>query len=161
MIRQEFRDLVGFLEETPEIVRRLAADLVASDLRLKPSDKGFSVLEHVCHLRDIEQEGYTVRIRRLLTESQPLLPDIDGDKLAAERNYNSQPFDPALRDFTHARIENIRTIRDLPLEQLNRSGVFEGVGTITLEKLLLMMREHDRDHRKLLNDLREQIFNQR
>ncbi len=161
MIRQEFQDLVGFLEETPKIVRRLAGDLVAGDLRWKPSEKEFSVLENVCHLRDIEEEGYAVRIRRLLTESQPSLPDIDGGKLAAERNYNSQPFDAALRDFMRARVENVRTMRDLSLEQLSRGGVLEGAGAITLEKLLLMMRDHDQDHLNLLNDLRGRKFGQR
>jgi len=42
-----------------------------------PSDL-LSELEHVCHLRDIEQDGYHVRIHRMLEESNPSLLSLDG-----------------------------------------------------------------------------------
>jgi hypothetical protein len=40
---------------------------------------------------------------------------------------------------------------------LNRAGTLEGVGQITLGKLLHLMREHDEAHRKELVELREQL----
>ena len=97
MAQADFGNLAAFLEETPEVVKSLTGNLTAKELRRKPTIEEFSFLEHVCHLRDIEREGYGVRIAKLLSEEQPFLPDIDGDKLAAERNYNSQSFDEALR----------------------------------------------------------------
>ena len=41
------------------------------------------MLEHVCHLRDIEVEGYAPRLKRILSEDGPFLPDIDGRRLAS------------------------------------------------------------------------------
>jgi RimJ/RimL family protein N-acetyltransferase len=78
------------------------------------------------------------------------LPDIDGDKLAKERNYNSQSFAEALSAFTRARKNNIDTIRTTTPARLMRTATFEAAGTITLEQLLLMMREHDEAHRRSL-----------
>jgi hypothetical protein len=153
----DFENLLAFLEETPEVIRSLTENLPVRELRRKPAKEEFSFLEHVCHLRDIEQEGYTVRIARLLSEEQPFLTDIDGDRLAKERNYNSQSFDEALSAFAHARKNSMQTIRPLPPESLNRIGVFQNVGTITLEELLSMMREHDNEHLSALSNLRSQV----
>ena len=157
MAPQDFENLLAFLEETPEVIRLLTKNLPVTELRRKPAKGQFSFLEHVCHLRDIEQEGYTVRIARLLSEEQPFLADIDGDILAHERNYNSQIFDEELSAFRRARKNNIQTIRPLPRENLKRIGILQNVGTITLEQLLSMMREHDNEHFRALSDLRSQV----
>lgn len=158
MTSPELQTLIESLRKTPEAVEQVRGNLRDDDLHWKPSEKEFSVVEHVCHLRDIEQEGYTVRIQRLLNESQPFLPDIDGDRLAEERHYISQSLDAALQGFARGREGNIRAIEGLTLEKLNRSGTMENVGPITLERLLQMMREHDQDHVKELNNLRGQLL---
>jgi hypothetical protein len=158
MTDQEFRELVEFLVETPEIVEQLTSSLTEHDTKWKPSNNEFSALEQLCHLRDIEREGYAVRIRRLLTEDLPLLGDIDGGRLASERDYNSQDLNAALSEFTLARSENISTLRTLASEQLERSGVLEGVGEITLGGVLSLMRGHDLSHREELARLRERCL---
>lgn len=157
MTLEEFQSLVGALEETPRLIRQLADDLGGNEVTWKPSQEKWSVLEHVCHLKDIEEEGYTARIEKLLRETQPFLADIDGDKLARERSYNSQDFDATLRAFALTRAENARAIKDLTLDQLNRSGIFENTGPVTLGSLLLMMRDHDGGHLQDISDLREQL----
>lgn len=157
MTEHEMRELTAFLQKTPGTLRQLVTDLEGDDLRRKPSENEFSVLEHVCHLQDIEREGYAVRIRKLLGETRPFLPNIDGERLARERDYNSQILDDALHAFTAAREDNLRAIRNLSPEQLNNSGTLENVGEITLEGVLLMMREHDEDHLQALRGLREQL----
>jgi hypothetical protein len=157
MIDGEFQEVVRFLEETPERIRRLAVDLTSEDLKWKPSVNEFSVLEQICHLRDLEREGYNARIRKLLTEEQPTLPDFDGSRIASERDYNSQDFEAAFQEFALERKENVRVMKALSSDQLNRSGVLEGVGAITLERLCQLMREHDQSHREELSDLRELI----
>lgn len=153
MTRQELTDVLEFLEETPEIVRQLKKIIAPADLSWKPAEGAFSVIEQVCHLRDIEREGYGGRIRKMLDENQPSLPDIDGDRLARERDYNSQDFETALSDFAGARQENMNLVRTLSADQLSRSGMLETVGMITIDGLLLLMRDHDQAHRKELSEL--------
>jgi hypothetical protein len=157
MTGQEFQDVVSFLEETPESIRQLTAGLANRELRWKPAADEFSALEQVCHLRDLEREGYSARIRKLLTENQPLLPDFDGGRIASERDYNSQDFESAFQDFALERAENVRIMKTLSPDELNRSGILDGVGTITLKKLFLLMREHDRSHQEELSDLRKRL----
>ena len=157
MTEQEFQDVVSFLEETPESIRQLTAAFANQELRWKPAGDEFSALEQVCHLRDLEREGYAARIKKLLTENQPMLPDFDGGRLARERDYNTQDFASAWQAFALARAENVRVMKSLSPDELNRGGVLDGVGAITLEKLLLLMREHDQSHLRELSDLRERM----
>jgi hypothetical protein len=86
---------------------------------------------------------------------------VDGARLARERDYNSQDFGAALEEFARARAENLRAVGHLSAEQLNRKGVLEGVGPITLGKLFLLMREHDESHRQELRELRERLAGER
>ncbi len=154
MTRAELDELARKLEETPATVRNLVGQAQDSVLRWKKSSAEFSMLENVCHLRDIEQEGYAARIQKLLRETKPALPDINGDQLAVDRKYNAQPLEPAIAAFTDARLANVRIIRNLTAEQLSRSGTLQTVGEITLENLLSMMREHDEDHVRLIAEAR-------
>src|ERR687883_177480 len=99
METQELQTFVNALAETPEAVRQMVDGLASEELTFKPSEKEFSILENICHLRDIEAEGYAFRIRKILSDREPFLPDIDGDRLAAERSYNRQNLRAALDVF--------------------------------------------------------------
>jgi hypothetical protein len=157
MTTEEFQALVHSLEEMPEKVWRLVAGLGQGEKVWKRRADEFSATENVCHLRDIEEEGYSIRIRRLLEETEPFLSDLDGARLACERDYNSQNMYEALDRFTRARSGNVAAVRSLPPDGLNRRGMFEGTGAVTLGRLLLMMREHDREHLKELESLRASL----
>jgi hypothetical protein len=157
MTTEQRLSLAGFLAETPARVRRLVSDLSESDARWKPSAQEFSALEQVCHLSDLEREGYGVRIEKLLHEEEPLLPDFDGGKIAAERDYNSQSLTVALDAFKRAREQNLRAVEALSPADFERAGVLEAVGRITLETLLGKMREHDEGHLRELSELRESL----
>jgi hypothetical protein len=151
---QEYKEMVRSLEDAPCTIKQIVSDLGKSNVRERPHGKTWSVVEHICHLRDIEKEGYTVRITRLLTENQPFLEDIDGDRLAVERGYINQDFNEALEAFINARAVNIEAIRDLSADQLSKSGMFENTGPLTLVDLLNKMREHDGEHINELTQLR-------
>ncbi|HEV2765957.1 MAG TPA: DinB family protein [Pyrinomonadaceae bacterium] len=150
--------MVETLGRTPESLRRLASGLSDVELRWKPSDEEFSVLEHVCHLSDIEREGYAVRVARLLEENEPFLPDLDGSRLADERAYNRQLPEEPLETFTRARVETVARLKNLSAGELSRGGTLEGVGALTLEDLLGRMSEHDTEHLRALEDLRRRLF---
>jgi uncharacterized damage-inducible protein DinB len=153
----ELPEVIAFLEETPEEVRRLSAGVGGEELRERAEDGSFSFVEHVCHLRDIEREGYAARIEKILTEDSPTRADVNGRRLAAERRYNEQRFEEGLEEFSEARARNVSALRGLSEGQLQRRGVFEGVGEVTLARLVSMMYEHDASHRGELGALRGQV----
>ena len=157
MTDEQFQRIVESLKKAPETVGQLVSGLPDMGLTSKLHGTEFSIVEHICHLRDIEKEGYAVRIEKLLTEIEPFLADIDGNKLAEERVYNQQDFRAALIEFSLARNINVQVIEGLTLVQLSRCGIFENVGSVSLERLLLMMHDHDQEHLKELTDLRGRL----
>lgn len=148
------------LARTPATIVALVKDLSENELRAKHAVDEFSVVENICHLGDIEIEGYGVRIERILKEALPVLPDIDGSQLALERDYNNQPVSAALEQFWRARRSNVELLRGLDEEQLNREGMLQGVGTVTLQRLLCLMHEHDEDHLSEIRAIRERHVQQ-
>lgn len=161
MLQTEWAACLASLEKTPKKVVQLTNGLTDAELRAKDAGGAFSVLENVCHLRDIETDGYTERIARILNENKPLLPDINGSRLAIERDYNNQELEASVQAFAHARGRNIETLQALDEKQINREGKLEGVGRITLGELLRMMREHDEDHIRELRTIRARLAAER
>lgn len=137
----------------PVALEQRIAGLSETQLRFKPGTDSFSVLESVCHLRDIEVEGYARRLRLLLETQDPVLTDLDGSALARERRYNEQPFGPALETFIIARRGNLQRLAAATEADLVRRGRLENVGDVTLERLLDLWVEHDRGHLQELDDL--------
>lgn len=151
------QDIIESLARTPGTVSRIVEGLSEQHLSLRNSAEEFSALENICHLRDIEIEGYTERITRILHETQPSLPDINGSRLAIERDYNNQNAKRALEEFSLARRRSVEILRGLSADQFARAGTLDGVGIISLEKLLDMMLEHDEDHIDELQVIRRRV----
>ena len=110
-----------------------------------PSE-AFTAIEQVCHVRDIEIEGYQLRFRRTLTEDQPSLASIDSETLAKQRNYGSSDAAQALGEFRAARVETLALLRGLDDAQLRRRAMFEGYGPVTLRALVHYLCSHDQQH---------------
>ncbi len=147
------KDSIAALARMPEELQQRLADLDEAELHFKPNADTFSVLENVCHLRDIEVEGYARRLGLLLREDNPRLPDLDGAALARERAYNEQPLKPALDAFLSMRRRCLETLADLTPEDFERRGQFENVGEVTLGGLLELWVEHDHEHLREVDEL--------
>ncbi len=121
--------------------------------RWKPAGEVFSLVEHLCHLRDLEAEGYQVRIRRLVEEDLPTLEEIDGSAWAVERNYQEQPAEQALAAFAAHRGQTLRLLREHLPRHAQRKGLFGGFGIVTLAGLAREIEAHDATHREELQQL--------
>jgi hypothetical protein len=106
----------------------------------------FTAIEQICHVRDIEIEGYQDRFRRTLAEDSPFLPSIDSEPIAKERNYGAA--DPAqiFASFRIARAETIALLRSLDPASFERPAEFEGYGPVTLRGLVHFLCSHDQQH---------------
>lgn len=105
-----------------------------------------TALEQVCHCRDIEIDGYHVRLQRTLTEQHPTLASLDTDALARERDYGSDDAEAALARFAAARAETVALIRTITAEQFDRTAQFDGYGPLTLRSLVHYLCSHDQQH---------------
>ena len=139
--------LLGALEAMPADLQSAASRMTEEAARTPPADGGFSLVEQAWHLADLEREGYGARIRRLLAEEDPELPDFDGARVAAERNYGARSVAEGIESFGEARRANLALLGSVPPAAWGRAGRQEGVGRVTLRDVPRMMREHDDSHR--------------
>ena len=110
-----------------------------------PSER-FTPIEQVCHVRDIEIDGYHVRLQRVLHESNPTLPSIDSEALAAQRSYSTSSAEEAFSAFRSARAKTVELISGLTAEQFSRTAAFEGYGSLCLRSLVHYLCSHDQQH---------------
>jgi hypothetical protein len=134
------------LSATP---RRLSALFVALDPelhRVRPDGHGFAFSEHLWHLADLETEAFQVRLRRMLEEDAPFLPDFDGAAAARSRDYLA--LDPAegLRRFTAARARTLEAFSRLREAEWGRIAEQQGMGVMSLAELPGRILAHDQAH---------------
>ncbi len=110
-----------------------------------PSER-FTAIGQLCHVRDIEIDGYHVRIRRMLEEDAPVLASIDSEALAGPRRYAEADPTQVLAAIRAARATTVAMVADLGEAALRREGSFEGYGRLTLKALIHYLSSHDQQH---------------
>ena len=134
------------MEENRGILGALIVACQGKDIRARAPGDDLSLLEQVCHLRDLERNGFQPRIASMLTEKSPQLFDFDGSAVARASNYAAQNIDDALADFQEARARNVAVVRAAPSDALWREGYYEPGKPVSLSDVLNGILEHDADH---------------
>jgi len=152
------RETLERLGAMPAFVEAALHEAGEENLGLRPSGEIFALVEQACHLRDLEREGYLVRVRRMLGEKEPVLDAFDGQAVAATRDYARQDAHAAAQDFAAARRELVAVVGALPADDLKREAIFED-RRITLADLVRMIDAHDNEHRgeieRILDDIED------
>src|SRR5438876_9677627 len=136
-------DLFGMLSGTPAILARAAAQVPAELVRFRSGP--FALVEHVWHMADLERE-FAERIRRLLGETDPFLPDFDGERVAKERQYLTLDLAAGLAAFASAREGTLRRLAGVASEAWARRGRRGGVGAVPRGGMPGRIVDHDRAH---------------
>lgn len=145
-------EAVARLGTMPPFLSAALASAAGEDLARQPAPGVFSLVEHACHLRDLEIEGYRVRVERMLCEREPALAPFDGGAIAATRDYPRQDAFAAARELSATRGEVIARIAALTPAELAREGTFDG-RRVCLADVIAMILEHDRGHREEIEAL--------
>ena len=149
------REVAAILDEISAMPAFLESALGARNaeaLAWRPGPELFSLVEHACHLRDLEREGYLVRLRGMLSERVPELTWFDGTTIAKQRDYRAQDARAAAREFARARAELVAAAAALTPAHLASEATFGGE-RITLARLLAMVAGHDGEHRREIEEL--------
>jgi len=143
------------LKSLPNELEDLLKDLDEETLRWRPIPNKWSIKEIMCHLRDMERESYLARYKKMLSEDNPFLPNVDQDRLAYERDYINQDAMAALAEFKLLRAETIETLAAAPPEAWSRTGIHETAGPLTIEDLVVarQIKGNDLNHLVQMKDI--------
>jgi hypothetical protein len=149
--------MLDSLRTFPATLRALIASAPQALIRTRAKDGTFALVEQAWHLADLEVEGYGERLKRILEQDDPSLPDFRGDVVAEQRRYIELELEPALERFASARAANVARLESLTGEQWQRGGQQEGVGRVTIARVAEMMAEHDAGHAAELHALLSEL----
>ncbi len=140
---------IRLMEDTVRTLGFILADVdanTATSLR-DPNDgeRGWTVVEVVCHLRDFDQIFHR-RAEMMLEQDYPALPWYDHEQLAVERAYNHQELDTAYAELIASRLSFVALFRSLTEEQWQRTGVHPERGRFTMHDALFQVGLHDALH---------------
>ena len=145
-------ELLDRIAAMPRFLEEAIESAGPDELSVPGAQEGFSLREQACHLRDLEREGYHVRVKRILAEDVPTLEGFDGAAVAQARDYKSQDARVAAREFAVARAQLVAILRGATPAQLARQANLFGK-RITLADLVGMIDEHDQGHRAEIDAL--------
>ncbi len=145
--------LVRRLEVFPKAVAGAVAGLTDAELRWRPPDGAWSVLEVLCHLGDEEVADFRPRTLGTLKDPTTPWPTINPQAWPAERRYNEQDPAAALDRFTRERAESLRLLRELEagaggLNKVDWTRAYQHpkVGPVPAGEVLAAWAGHDALH---------------
>jgi len=139
------------LREFPNLLQAYYAEIPVGFSHWRPASwdgipsEPFTPIEQICHVRDVEIDGYHARFRRVLEESNPQLPNLDGEMLARERNYASADAADVFAVFRAARAKTLAMLSNLSAAEYARTAEFDGV-PVTTRGLVHLLCSHDQQH---------------
>lgn len=136
------RDTLAILEY---ILAGVSQTTAATRRDPNDGDKGWTVTEVVCHLRDFDRI-FLDRARRIVAENAPTLIPYDHERLALEGRYNEQDLRAALDDLRGSRAEFVAFFQGVDEDAWNRAGIHAERGRFTLDDALMQVGLHDALH---------------
>jgi uncharacterized damage-inducible protein DinB len=131
--------------EGPKQLRQAVAGMSREQILARPIAGKWSTLEVVAHLADFDPV-YADRMKRVIAEDNPTLLGADEQKFAAKLCYQDRDLEEDLKiiEITHSQMARI--LRKLPDSALQRAGVHNERGPLTLEVLLTSVINHFPHH---------------
>lgn len=124
----------------------------------QPADGDWSAKEVLGHVYNSDQKGFGGRIREILSapagEEPPLKPTGP-----LPSGFREKPLDDLLQQFLRQRQAEVEQIRRLRGEDLERAGVHERVGRLTVNDILHEWVHHDRAHlEQVYSNVRRRVW---
>ena len=154
----DFNKLAGSLARFPEILKSLLNGLSDSEIRWKPTNNVWSIMEIVAHIADEEELDFPVRLESTLSDPKREWAPIDPEQWAIDRNYNSLDLKETLARFSTARLSRLQWLENLENPNCDHGYIHPKFGEFKAGDLLSAWAAHDLLHlRQITKRLYEQI----
>lgn len=147
---------LAILRSTPATLDSLAREVPLDSLFIRPQAGEWSLVEIICHLRDVDTEVNLPRMQQFIQDPNPFLPGKDTDRWAEERNYISQDPQEALKSFISTRVDLINLLDQLSLEDWKRPARHAIFGPTHLQEMVGIIAGHDRLHIQQIHQVLKQ-----
>lgn len=148
--------MIDEYEQEVATVRAAIAGLNRDDLIARPGPGDWSIQEVIIHLADSDAIAID-RMKRMLTEQEPPLLYADETAYVRLLHPHEQNLEDALTLLEVGRRQWARVLRQLPAEALERTGMHNLRGRVTIGQFIRDYTQHIRDHLTFVYRKRERL----
>jgi uncharacterized damage-inducible protein DinB len=138
-------EILTKLQDTPKRLAALFRGQSDELFRRKPTADQWSMLEILCHLRDVEFL-FVERYGKIASYDRPQLRMINNNELAAKLKYNEDNAATVLREFQGLRAQSVLALSALPQQAWERVGLHPKRGEFSIAANAVMHVTHDANH---------------
>ncbi|HSM71027.1 MAG TPA: DinB family protein [Anaerolineales bacterium] len=138
--------IMAIMCSTPAVLSSLIGSLPQEQWVCEPSSDDWTLNEVVCHLRDTDIEIHALQLQLMIEKEGAFIPRPDSSIWANEREYLQVNGVEKLREFTSARIQNIKTIRNMGESLWSRKARHAIFGPTNFTEVVSFIADHDRAH---------------
>ena len=150
------RDPLQVLEDLSRCLEPVLSEMAPADLRRREAPGKWSVAEVLAHLADSEMV-YGYRCRMILAHDRPDIAGYDQDLWATRLHYNDSDPAESVETLRLLRRVNLRLIRSLSDEELDREGLHSERGPESVRRILALLAGHDLVHRNQIERIRKSL----
>ena len=140
----------------PALLRKAVAGMSRDQLLARPVPGKWSTLEVVAHLADFDPI-LADRVKRILALDNPPLIGADENRFAAALAYHDRDLEEELAIVERTRSQLARILRKLGDDVLQRTGVHNERGPMTLERMLTAAARHIPHHVQFIAEKRKAL----
>jgi hypothetical protein len=140
----------------PPALRRAVEGMTREQLLARPIAGKWSTLEVVCHLADFDPV-LADRMKRIIAEDRPPLTSADETRFAQALAYHQRDVEEELALIAVTRAQLARILGTLPDSVLQREGVHNVRGAISLERMLTITTNHITHHLRFVAEKRRAL----
>jgi DinB superfamily len=152
----KYASLIDEFAAGPQVLRDAVKGMTREQVLARPVPGKWSTLEVVAHLSDFEIV-YADRIKRIIAEDRPTLPDGDENKFAAKLAYQNRELDEELQVVGGIRAQVVRILRTLNDDDFSRIGNHATAGPLSLLQFVERIVNHVKHHVKFIEEKRKAL----
>src|SRR5437867_7378322 len=118
----KYNTLINDFAAGPQLIREAVKGMLRDQVLARPMPGKWSTLEVICHIADFEIVGAD-RIKRVIAEDKPTLPDGDEKAFAARLAYHQRDLEEELQLIGALRGQVARILRTLNDDDFARMGI--------------------------------------
>jgi hypothetical protein len=140
--------ILPLLEQNPQRIAALVADLSPEQLRSRPAEKEWSLVDVLAHLRSC-CDVWGGCIRTIAAEDRPTIKAMNPTRWIKQTDYSDLEFRPSFEAYLAQRAELIAYLKSLPSESWLREATITGAGKPQVRSVLTYaewIAVHERSH---------------
>ena len=154
----DHKHIIRKLYDNQHVFKSLLSNRSPDEVKWKPDQEQWCMLEVVCHLIDEEKEDFRTRVKYVLRDPNEPLPMFDPLTWVKERKYIEQDFETKVEEFLQERKTSINWLKSLKNPGWQNTYQHPKLGPMSAELFLVNWLAHDHIHLRQLNRLSYQFL---